>query len=106
METIEEIDPQLLRAGLKKIRLRRWFLWLLIIIYLPMMMVAMRMPQSGRAVVTAFILWVLFLIVAVALMALVRCPRCGNCYHMNGYLFRPVRRCFSCGLPLNADKKK
>ncbi|MBN1958505.1 MAG: hypothetical protein JXQ81_09320 [Desulfuromonadales bacterium] len=105
MDAAEEISTQDLKSGLKKIRLRRWFLWILIMAYLPMMMLAMRAQQSGRAVVTAFIVWVLLLIVAVALMALVRCPQCGNCYHMNGYLFRPVRKCFSCGLPLNADKK-
>jgi FtsH-binding integral membrane protein len=105
MDTGNEIPREELHAGLKKIRLRRWFLWLLIIAYLPLMMLAMRAEQSARAVVSAFVAWVVLLIVAVALMALARCPRCGNCFHMSGFLFRPVRRCFSCGLPLSADKK-
>lgn len=99
-------DRRELAAGLKKIRQRRWFLWGLIIIYLPLMMVGMRAENSAQMVVTLFIVWVLFLIVAVVLLTLVRCPQCGNCYHMNGYMFRPVRKCFSCGLPLNADKLK
>jgi len=47
----------------------------------------------------------LLLIVAVAMMALARCPRCGHCFHMSGYLFRPVRRCFECDLHLTADKR-
>ena len=102
----EELDPQELRAGLKKIRRRRWFFWIMIMIYLPAMLVALKMPQSGQAVVTVFVVWVLLLIVAVILMTLVRCPRCGNCFHMNGYMFRPVRRCYHCGLHITADKKK
>lgn len=106
MEPSNEITTAELRKGLKKIRLRRWFLWFLIISYLPLMMIAMRAEQSAQAIVAAFVVWVLLLIVAVALMALVRCPQCGNCFHMSGYLFRPVRRCFSCGLHLTADKKQ
>jgi hypothetical protein len=105
VSSTEEISPQELASGLKKIRRRRWFLWLLIIAYLPLMMLALRSPQSGKAVIAAFVAWVLILIFAVALMSLVRCPICGNCFHMSGYLFRPVRKCFSCGLALNADKK-
>ncbi len=102
----EELDPQELRAGLQKIRRRRWFFWIMIMIYLPAMLVALKMPQSGQAVVTVFVVWVLLLIVAVTLMALVRCPRCGNCFHMNGYMFRPVRKCYHCGLHITTDKKK
>lgn len=105
MDTTTEISPAELREGLRKIRLRRWVLWLLILAYLPMMIVALGSSNSGRMVVIFFIVWVLLLIVAVARMALARCPRCGNCFHMSGYLFRPVRRCFECGLHLNADKK-
>ncbi|PLX97048.1 MAG: hypothetical protein C0622_13745 [Desulfuromonas sp.] len=106
MDEYEEVSREELHAGLKKIRGRRWLLWLLIIAYMPIMLTAMRMENSGQAIVIAFALWVLLLIVVVAMMALVRCPRCGNCYHMSGITFRPVRKCFSCGLPLNADKKK
>jgi len=102
----EERDPQELRAGLKKIRRRRWFFWIMIMIYLPAMLVALQSPQSGQAVVTVFVVWILLLIVAVTLMALVRCPRCGNCFHMNGFLFRPVRKCYHCGTHISADKKK
>jgi len=102
----EELDPQELRAGLKKIRRRRWFFWIIIMAYLPAMLIALRTPQSTQAVGIVFVVWVLLLIVAVTLMALVRCPQCGNCFHMNGYMFRPVRKCFHCRLHLTADKKK
>lgn len=105
MDMPTDISPDELREGLRKIRLRRWALWVLIMAYLPMMIVALGSSNSGRMVVIFFVMWVLLLIVAVARMALARCPRCGNCFHMSGYLFRPVRRCFECGLHLNADKQ-
>ena len=106
MEEMEEISPQELKTGLKKIRRRRWFFWLTILAYLPAMLFALQSPQSGQAVVVTFVVWVLVLIVAVTLMALVRCPYCGNCFHMNGFFFRPVRKCFHCKLHISADKKK
>jgi cell division protein FtsW (lipid II flippase) len=106
VEEIEEIGPQELETGLKKIRRRRWFFWLTILAYLPAMLFALRSPQSGQAVIITFVVWVLVLVVAVALMALVRCPNCGNCFHMNGFLFRPVRQCYHCRLHITADKKK
>lgn len=106
MDTAEQLTPEELRRGLRKIRHRRWLLWILILIYLPLMMLALRSADPGHTVVNAFIAWVVALIVAVSLMALVRCPQCGNCFHMSGYLFRPVRRCFHCRLHLTADKRK
>ncbi len=105
MDVSEDFSPQELKAGLQKIRRRRWFLWIMILVYLPAMMFALRSPDAGHAVVTVFIIWILLLIVAVALMDLVRCPQCGNCFHMSGFLFRPVRKCFHCGLHLTADRK-
>lgn len=104
METTEQPTPPNLHAGLQKIRRRRWFLWLLILAYLPAMMVALRSPQSGQIVVAVFCVWLFLLVIAVALMALARCPQCGECFHMNGFLFRPVRRCFHCGLHLNGSR--
>ncbi len=106
MATTAQPTPRDLHAGLQKIRRRRWFLWLLIIAYLPAMMVALRTPQSGQTVVVVFCIWLVLLIIAVVLLTLVRCPQCGECFHMNGFLFRPVRKCFHCGLHLRADKKK
>lgn len=99
-----DVGTEELHAGLQKIRLRRWFLWLLILAYVPLMMSAMAADNAKKMVIAAFVGWLLLLILAVALMALARCPRCGHCFHMSGYLFRPVRRCFECGLHLTADK--
>lgn len=103
MDSHTEITLDELHAGLRKVRMRRWFLWLLILAYVPLMMFALAANDAKRMVVIALVGWLLLLIVAVAMMALARCPRCGHCFHMSGYLFRPVRHCFECGLHLTAD---
>jgi len=105
MAIASENQENTLHQGLAKIRRRRWFLWLLIIIYLPAMMFAMRAPNAGQMIIAVFSVWLLLLIISVALLALARCPQCGHCFHMNGYSFRPVRKCFNCGLHLTADKR-
>lgn len=106
MDETEDINPQELKPGLQKIRRRRWFFWITIMAYLPSMLMALQSSQPNQAVGIVFVVWILLLIIAVTLLALVRCPQCGNCYHMNGFLFRPVRKCFHCRLHLTADKKK
>ncbi len=106
MDETEEFSPQELKPGLQKIRRRRWFFWITIMAYLPAMLVALRSSQPNQTVGIVFVVWILCLIIAVTLLALVRCPQCGNCFHMNGFLFRPVRKCFHCKLHLTADKKK
>lgn len=105
MDSHTEITLDELHTGLRMVRRRRWFLWLLILSYVPLMMVALAANDAKRMVVIAFVVWLLLLIVAVAMMALARCPRCGHCFHMSGYLFRPVRRCFECDLHLTSDKQ-
>ena len=106
MDEIEEVNPQELKSGLQKIRRRRWFFWITIMAYLPAMLFALQSSQPNQAVGIVFLVWILLLIIAVTLLALVRCPQCGNCFHMNGFLFRPVRKCFHCRLHLTADKIK
>jgi len=105
MDNQADITLDELHAGLRSVRIRRWCLWLLILAYVPLMMIALGADDAKRMVVVAFLAWVLLLIIAVAMMALARCPRCGHCFHMSGYLFRPIRRCFECGLHISADKE-
>lgn len=106
MEDKPTTDPAEYTPGLKKIRQRRWFLWLVIIVYLPAMMVALDSPNYKNRVVAVFVVWIIVLIVAVALACLVRCPRCGECFHTHGPTFLPFRRCLHCALHVNADKRK
>ena len=98
-------DPVDFGPGLRKIRQRRWFLWLTILIYIPAMMVALQSPWGQGAAVKVFIVWIILLFITVWLAAAIRCPDCGNNFHTHGPTFFPARRCLHCGLHINADKK-
>ena len=91
--------------GLRKIRQRRWFLWLTILIYLPAMMASLRFSGGMNMAVKVFIAWIILLFITVWFVATIRCPDCGNYFHTNGPTFFPARRCLHCGLHINADKK-
>lgn len=98
-------DPADFGPGLRKIRRRRWFLWLTILIYLPAMMVSLRSPSGFNMAVKVFIAWIVLLFITVWIVATIRCPDCGNYFHTSGPTFFPARRCLHCGLHINADKK-
>lgn len=105
MDDNHEIDPLEFGPGLKKIRQRRWILWITILIYVPAMMVSLDSPGGMETVVKVFIAWIILLCIAVGMAVVIRCPDCGNCFHTHGPTFLPVRRCVHCGLHVNADKK-
>lgn len=98
-------DPRTYREQLKRIRARRWFLWGIILVYLPAMMIALRQPNYKTWVTVVFASWIILLIIAVAFACVIRCPRCGECFHTHGPTFLPFRRCLHCALHVNADKR-
>ncbi len=105
MTEVTPINPIEYKTGLKKIRKRRWYLWIIILAYLPAMMVALDSPDYKTWVTVVFASWIFLLIIAVTFACLVRCPRCGNCFHTHGPTFLPFRRCLHCALHVNADKR-
>lgn len=92
--------------GLKKVRQRRWYLWGVAIIYLPIIWLSLQISNSDRVTAKVFAVWFLVACVASLLAAFVKCPRCGNYFHVNGFVPVYVRRCVNCGLPLKADKER
>lgn len=92
-------------AALKKVRKRRLYLWVLIIIYLPVMWTTLQLTQSYNKTAVAFVVWVLLLCIAATIAALARCPGCGNYFHMHGMTLLFLRKCLHCGVHINADKK-
>lgn len=104
MSQQQELPPELLRQGLKKVRGRRWFLWGAILIYLPGLLLALDMGLSSSILTKLFFAWVALLCIAVGMATVVRCPRCGKPFHTNGPTFLPVRKCVHCGLGVSADK--
>ena len=101
--TIDESDYG---PGLRTIRKRRWCLWAEILIYLPAMMVTMKIAPTFRALAVVFVIWFILLWIVVGYSALARCPRCGNYFHMHGMTLLYLRKCLHCQLHLTADKKK
>lgn len=102
----QELPLEALREGLRKVRSRRWLLWLIIFVYIPGLVVAMGVGLPGSIMSKLFFLWVALLCVAVGMATVVKCPQCGNTFHTNGPTFLPVRKCVHCGLAVNADKHR
>ena len=92
-------------SGLIKIRKRRRYLWLIILVYLPAMKLALDSPDYKTWATVVFASWIILLVIAVAFACIIRCPRCGECFHTHGPTFLPFRRCLHCALHINADKR-
>ena len=91
--------------GLKRLRRRRWFLWITILVYLPAIWLSLRLTHSDRATFKVFLVWMAFTGVAAYLTAFTRCPRCGNFFHMRGLTPLYLRKCLHCELHLTADRQ-
>lgn len=100
------VDPAQLAAGLRIIRRRRWFLWSLIIVYVPAVWTSLTLTRSDRATAVVFGVWLVLLIIAVCFVTSARCPRCGNLFHMHGFTPLYLRKCLHCQLHISADRKK
>ncbi len=105
MSAEHEQDQNNYHDGLKKVRSRRRWLWLVIGVYLPAMMWALDSPDYKTRAIAVFFTWLIALIIAVGFACLVRCPRCGEYFHTHGPTFLPFRRCLHCALHVNADKR-
>lgn len=104
-ESCPIIDKAALAKGLKVVRRRRWYLWLIILAYMPLMMVAMKKLPSIKAVSGVFIFWFIVMFAIALFAAVARCPRCGNYFHVNGMTLLYLRKCLHCQLHLTADKR-
>ena len=98
-------DPARLRQGLRIIRRRRWYLWSVLIVYLPTMWTTQRITHSFEKALPAFFIWFLVLLAVTAISAVAKCPRCGRYFHVNGMTLLYLRRCLHCQLHVNADKQ-
>lgn len=96
------------REGLRKIRSRRFWFWLELAIYLPLLFVAIQLAHSRLLVALIATLSAAALARFAGLAAFSRCPRCGRYFHSttsNPTLWNLLtRRCLHCGLPLHAER--
>lgn len=98
-------DPTALALGLKRIRRRRWYLWSVILIYLPLMWTTLRLSSSFNSAATVFAGWFVLLLVTAMVAATARCPSCGNYFHVHGMTFLCLRQCLHCQLHVCHDKR-
>lgn len=95
-------DPSYTLA-MKRLRHRRWFLWGIILIYVPVIWLSLKVTGSDRATAIVFAVWLLLVCVAVVRAAFALCPRCGNTFHMSGFVPLYLRRCVHCQLHITED---
>ena len=99
-------DDAAIAAGLQIVRKRRWFLWGVILIYVPAVWTSLTLTGSDRATAVVFGVWLVALIIAVFFVTTATCPRCGNLFHMHGFTPLYLRKCLHCQLHITADKKR
>jgi hypothetical protein len=97
-------NPSTHGPALAIIRRRRWYLWGLILIYMPVSVKTLQATQSYKATGIVFLVWFVLLCIAVTLTAIAKCPGCGNSFHMRNSTLAYSRKCRHCGLHLCADK--
>ena len=99
------MDAEKIGTGLKRVRRRRMYLWMVSLAYVPLMLTTLVLTHSNKALTAVFCIWVVFLCRAVLPVAFVLCPRCGDRFHMKGFFPYYGRSCLHCGLHINADRK-
>lgn len=91
-------------AKMRNLRRRRWFLWGLVLIYLPAIYLALELSGSDRVAGMVFLGWILLVAAAVGLAAFAVCPRCAKTFHMHGFVPVYLRRCVHCGLHVTSNQ--
>lgn len=97
-------DPAMFTVKMRSLRRRRWFLWGLVLIYLPAIYLALQLSGSDRVAGIVFVVWILLVCVAVGLAAFAICPRCAKTFHMHGFVPVYLRRCVHCGLHVSSNQ--
>jgi len=100
----DNVNPATYAHLLLIIRRRRWYLWGLILIYMPASVSTLQLTQSYTATGIVVLIWIVLLCIVVTLTAIAKCPRCGNNFHMRNSTLTYHRKCRYCGLPLCAGK--
>ena len=107
VDNVDDVeDVLLLSPGLARVRRRRLFLWIVLIMYLPTMWTTQQITRSFQGSLPVFFIWFLLLLFFMALSAAAKCPRCGNYFHVNGMALLYLRKCLHCQLHLTADRRK
>jgi hypothetical protein len=95
-------------TGLQKIRRARVGFQFLLFGYLPLVLLAARIPRPALAIPAMTVVWVIAFVRSATRVAFNHCPRCGKYFHAAGDApsFRNLlaRSCMHCGIPLNTSR--
>ena len=100
------MTPVPMTRGLRTLRRKRWFLWGLLLGYLPVIWLSLELTGSDRATGVVFALWICLVFIAVMVAAYATCPACGKNFHLHGVMPLWVRHCVHCGQPLSLKGKE
>ena len=86
---------------LKTIRRRRQLMWIVWLLYLPLVFLLSRLTDSGRLISYFASGWMALGVMVFGVVTLSKCPRCNSLFHatlLYGNFW--ARTCIHCGLPL------
>jgi hypothetical protein len=96
------------REGLRKIRRLRFWLWTLLLAFIPLVWLVTSFTESRSVMMGILIVWAAAVVHFAARAAFSKCPRCRNYYHATAgtpsFWNLLARRCTHCGLPLRSDR--
>ena len=104
IDSLAADNPATFGVMLAIIRRRRWYLWGLILIYMPVSVMTLQLTQSYKTTGIVCMIWFILLCIVVTLTAISKCPRCSNSFHMRNSTLSYFRKCRHCGLHICADK--
>lgn len=99
----DSVTPEMIRR-LAGIRMRRMFLWLVFLTYLPAVGLTLKFSDTPAPAFGVGIFWLLLASIGGVLVSFSRCPRCNNFFHIQGYSTSWGRSCVKCRLHLNTGK--
>jgi hypothetical protein len=105
VEQRDNVNPLTYALMLGIIRRRRWYLWGLVLIYMPAAVLTLQLTQSYKTTGVVVLIWIVLLCIVVTLTAIAKCPRCGKTFHMRNSTLTYHRTCRYCGLHLCADRQ-
>ncbi len=91
--------------GLEEIRRRRRLVFVVFLLYIPVVIITFFVFRSDQFTVWVALAWMALCAVTIIRASLSRCPRCGKHYHYKRPTSNPwTRKCLHCGLRLKTEQ--
>ena len=99
-------EQELIDVGLKRIRHLRMGIWVIVIVFVPLvyLLVSMNVPEA--VVMAIGVAWVCFGVIIELMLGFFRCPACNKYFHVRGMRGNVLvskiftKKCMNCGIQL------